>query len=529
MFDKVAGTAAPGFPALSASSGGDVFDRLGHPEQAVVPTTPSNPEEGFIGKTWDVLNEPLLDIRHLTGTDPNQHPIISAIEDFGSGLTSPLSLALTIGTLGTAGLAEGVGAEMITKVLGEEAVPKVLGMAKNVGRLINAGFTVNQIHQVMKAIPTIGDALSEGDYPTAERLMTGALLNGAVATLGAFHGIKRFTEPETFNGVNKAIGAQDAAEEAGYRNIERTHVENKSLLNNKDMDRAAYLYGEAGGNVGILEAQKQAILATKNLTDAQKTKWSAAYDLAKVLPAEHRETVTEMGNEYAHDYHEGLDLGMFKANAPQVPHYFGQHVYDPEDAEASTVAPPRGVRKPGFTKPRVFDTITQALEDGFEPKEGTGLIASRIDYIKNFSRFKGKLAAQVALQDEQAADGRPIAILQRDVREVKGQNAVPLPAGIQPTEIGDQLITRGTHNYINVNGYKTGPPFGDSYLMIHPDSWKQVSQAFGEQIGLAASPALHAAAKFSAGVKQSVVSFVSLPLDDRSSPWHPDAWCQPYG
>src|SRR5271169_1108842 len=63
------------------------------PSQQLTDTPPqvSDPDESTIGKVWDWVNKPLLDLHREGATG-----IEAGAENFASGLTSPLSIGLMI-------------------------------------------------------------------------------------------------------------------------------------------------------------------------------------------------------------------------------------------------------------------------------------------------------------------------------------------------------------------------------------------------------------------------------------------------
>ena len=62
-----------------------------------------------LSKVWRYASTPLSDL-HRQGAGP----IESGVENFASGLTSPLSIGLLLVSGGTASLAEGAGAEALS-------------------------------------------------------------------------------------------------------------------------------------------------------------------------------------------------------------------------------------------------------------------------------------------------------------------------------------------------------------------------------------------------------------------------------
>lgn len=139
-------------------------------------------EEPWYSRTWDYLNKPLFDL-HREGAGP----IESGVEDVITGLTSPLSLALTVGTFG-GGAIEGIGVGALTRLgVAEASAPAVL---KGMTYMMNAGFTIEQVKALTTQVPQVLDALKEGDYDTAKRLGTSSLIGASFAALGANHMIK---------------------------------------------------------------------------------------------------------------------------------------------------------------------------------------------------------------------------------------------------------------------------------------------------------------------------------------------------
>lgn len=143
-------------------------------------TSPENePEEAatWYGKTWDWLNKPMLDL-HRAGAGGFE----SGVEDVLSGLTSPLSAGLALGTLGTGPLLEALG-------IGARELPVALQAARS---LVDAGFTVQQVHGLVQQSPQFLDALKYGDYETAKRLGVNMLAGGAFAALGTRSAFREF-------------------------------------------------------------------------------------------------------------------------------------------------------------------------------------------------------------------------------------------------------------------------------------------------------------------------------------------------
>ena len=104
------GTDALGFKVLGGSSAPATSPDNGQPD----------PNEGIWAKSWRAINTPLTE--SLLGWKPTDTPgALRGAETIGAGLTSPLSIALTLATFGTAGFLESAGASVLKDTLGMSA------------------------------------------------------------------------------------------------------------------------------------------------------------------------------------------------------------------------------------------------------------------------------------------------------------------------------------------------------------------------------------------------------------------------
>lgn len=167
-------------PLQQQASAGTMAQEFGAQQIAA-----ASPSESGIGEIWDWANKPLLSLRRQ-----NAGPIESAVEDAASGLTSPLSLALGVLTLGGDTALE-AGAEGAAKLsFGALDAAKVARAAQTVGKLGAIGFTGQQVYGLAKAYPQLQDAIRAGDTDRAKYLLTQGLIQAGTAALGV-HGITR--------------------------------------------------------------------------------------------------------------------------------------------------------------------------------------------------------------------------------------------------------------------------------------------------------------------------------------------------
>jgi hypothetical protein len=120
------GVSSPAETATAAPAANDPFAAFGG--SSVTPTNPVHfpdnseqqppPNEGLMAKVWRLANEPLTEsIGGIPESRPGAGGLERGAEKVLSGFTSPLSLLLSIGTLGTAGFLESAGANVLKTTL----------------------------------------------------------------------------------------------------------------------------------------------------------------------------------------------------------------------------------------------------------------------------------------------------------------------------------------------------------------------------------------------------------------------------
>ena len=139
-----------------------------------------NSDENPLEKTWDTINTPLIDKSDIGEQD--RHGIVGGLEDFASGMSSPLTVGLTIATMGSGPLLESLGLNVA-----KMAAPEVINAAKMVGKLASAGFTVGMIKSVADQVPEFTKYLQDGDTDRALESFVNLGLTGTMAGLGAAH------------------------------------------------------------------------------------------------------------------------------------------------------------------------------------------------------------------------------------------------------------------------------------------------------------------------------------------------------
>jgi len=323
-------------PQVTPQQGGDIFDQVAAQPQRFPQATPkhdvfdeatgdvtpevSDPDESTVSKVWHWVNTPLLDVTQLGHGEGALGSVEKGAEEFASGLTSPLSIALMIGTAGLGSLAEGAGAATLESLSPE--IAKVITPAANtISKLLNAGFTGQQIYSVARAVPEVSDAIREGDTDRAFELGTQAILSGVAAYASAKHLAKSMgaTDKFAFPGDKEAIGAHQQAAELANLKAKNFEEANQVILRDKNLDKAAQLYHEAGGDVSTLEQQRQEILNSPKVNDKVKGQYDVLLKLAQNLPEDVKAVSDKVREDYAEDFRRGQQIGLFnpEVNPPE--------------------------------------------------------------------------------------------------------------------------------------------------------------------------------------------------------------------
>jgi hypothetical protein len=401
----------------STQQGPSTSGFISQDELQATPPEVSDPNEGTLGKVWRVASTPLLDL-HRQGAGP----IETGVETFASGLTSPLSIALAIGTAGLGSLAEGAGATALES-FSPEIATAIKPSAAFASKALNLGFTGSQIVDVAKNVPQISSAIQAGDTDRAIELLTETALNAGAAGMSAAHltnGLR--SEPFSFEGDKQSIGAYQAAVEKGNLAARNFELSNRELIKNKPLDQAALLYHEASGNPATLEQWRQDILSSKEVSDATKGRFDSVLKLAQNLPDNVKALSDQLRTDYTTDWQRGQSLGIFDPEGAQRQNYAGRHEYQPDDITESSIRPGvAGTKNPAFAKARSFETLVEAIKQGFEPAE-QGLATARSKYIRQFAVSEGLRNAEQKLQETTATkDSAPIGINPAKVRTISGQ------------------------------------------------------------------------------------------------------------
>ncbi len=505
-------------------------------DQPVRTEKPGEAQRMGEGEAW--YSKPLTTYVGIPEFREGAGPVERSVEKFASGLTSPLSVGLMLVTGGLGGLAEagaaeaGEGAitslagragEAVLNTLPRETALKVASASNVVSKLANLGFTGQQIAGVARAVPRIGDAWKAGDWDTVQEMTTDALLSGAMAAASTYHFARslkggKATEP-TWTGDKDVIAASQQPTRAAGEQANRFERANAALIKNSLMDQAARLYHEAGGDNVTLEKWRQEIEADSDVKPTQKLKYGTLLQKAQNLPADVKVLSAQLKNDYAKDWQELQTIGKVDPTSPGRANYAGQHTYKPQDDSSSLQYVGKLTKSPGFIKARTYDTIVDAVHDGFEPKE-VGLTASRAEYIRSLGGMRGAIAAEEELLKQRADDDRPMAIAPASIQNIDGKKVVAAPTPASSTDV----ITINGKPYYDVSDYREGPDVFSRYrfrtndedgkpvfdrvnLLIHPQYLDKINQAFDDHSWFRTNPIMKAALGVSTEAKKSLLSF----------------------
>src|SRR5579883_788033 len=437
---------APRLPNPENQSDNSIDAILGR--SAVSGESPSESPTWY-GKTWDWLNKPLFDF-HREGAGGFE----SGVEDVLSGLTSPLSIGLTVGTLGsgTALRALGIGAkELPVAIQGLKA-------------LTEAGFTLQQAHAVIQESPRVLDALKEGDYETAKRLGVHVLANGALAGLGASKAIPEFGELAERAGLRPAekLGAlreelgnyQLDLERAGHGADALMRAARKQIGHDPIKLGAVSRYIEAGGDTEKL-AQRQAALESSqavedNYSAKDRRALIAKYEAAQNLTPEEKAFADRVRLSLADDLERAYQKGVIRT---AVENYIS-HIWedDPSNPATNRIRFQNGSRQ--------FDTNLAAAKartfDSMFDGEMLGKKVRSDDPVALLSNYRYSLDKAIAardfmerLQDKglRMPDGRAIVAPAGNGETITGENGSAVfvnPKAIRSTGIAQKLIDQMT-------------------------------------------------------------------------------------
>ena len=394
------------------------------------------PEESssWLGKTWDWVNKPLTE--SALGWKPYREGatgVERGAEEFATGLTSPLNIALSIGTMGAGPLLESLG----IKLAGEAAIPVV----RTIGKLAKAGFTSQMVYGLAQEYPQFQVAIKNGDTDSALEIGTKLALGGALA----FHGARELAKStglvdstaRTNTGVDAARGERESTSQEVYQKGREVRKAVNEVVPNEVRRGALQLYTEAAGDTAKLDAWRKQIDAADDIDPKLQRQVASLLGIAKQLKPAEVAVAGKLRTYYDALGQQGIDAGLL--NGEKLGQYVARSRWTTESIEAERLEAAKeslGQQSGNVDhlQRRVFQSTIDGILAGYKPDSlDAGDVAA--DYATSIGRAFGNRAYVDAALQARAKDGRPIAVPANSVRladdgtkiDTSDYSAVPSP------------------------------------------------------------------------------------------------------
>ena len=438
------------------------------------PQTEQPETTSWLGKSWNWLNEPLLNLHREGATG-----IEAGAEDFASGLTSPLNIGLTLGTMGAGPLLESLG----VKLAGEAAIPVI----KTIGRLAKAGFTTQMVYGLASEYPELQTAIKNGDSDRALELGTKLALGGALAVHGAREVAKDVglvdAKARTNSGVDEARGQREATAQSVYQEAREARAAVMKNVVNEVRRGAVQLFAESGGDEAKLAEWKAKIDAADDIDPKLRKHVSSLLDVAQDLKPAEQQAAGTLRKYYDSLGQQGVDAGLL--DGEKLGKYVARSRWTVEPTEAEALADAKQKLnqaqsgRADHLQRRVFESTVDGVIAGYKPES---LDAANIlsDYGTSMGReLANKSYVDTAL-NARAADGRPIAVPTNAVR----------------------LADNGAR--LDTSDYSSVPSPHSQNIEFHPDAVKQAKLILApERSALADVPGARQLLKLSTLAKET--------------------------
>lgn len=210
-----------------------------------------DPNEGFFGKAWRLANTPLTEsVFGMSDHREGAGGIERGVEKIASGFTSPLSIALTLATFGTAGFLESAGANVLRDAgLGAAEIADVGKGAQVVADARKAGLGIDSSLEAAGINPTTFHTAMDTLYKSGLQesdLLGGNLVERGVSTIARKFG----TTPAKAQNIAKGLQTLASAGFAGQAGVTAAEMSPRVLdaLKDGDYDKAAEYATEAVAN-----------------------------------------------------------------------------------------------------------------------------------------------------------------------------------------------------------------------------------------------------------------------------------------
>lgn len=347
--------------------------------------------------TVDKIFQNLNKQPHVAGTDQimaASEGVRHGIDDFSTGMTTPLSVGLLAATGGMGGVLEDLG--LMSKGMISDAadiggsakrlaafgqkfgaeVPTVYKATKALNALASAGFSTQQILQVAHNTPYLVQALKNGDYSTAAQIMTEQGLGGGMALLGAKHAFGELNSLKPITTPKEMLSDLQTTRHQGETAAVRVQRRLMNLVPKIQRREALGAYMEFGGDASRINSEINELENTQGINPKLKEQYlTALRSAADITP----DSMTDKEKSFVDSLREHLDLvGEVGRNYGVLPDELRQN-YVPratwkngpvdennvEDANLASGLP--SSQRHGMR--RVFETTGEGIRKGYEPAE----------------------------------------------------------------------------------------------------------------------------------------------------------------
>ncbi|HEX3682199.1 MAG TPA: hypothetical protein VHU83_06620 [Bryobacteraceae bacterium] len=179
---------------------------------------PSGSNASVLSRAWNWANSPVYEF------NPNhQGGFVGGLEDVADSLATPLSIGLTVATLGSGALLRGLGVAV-------EELPVAVKVLRG---LVTTGFTLQQAHGMVVSSSRALDAIRDGDTDRAKEYAVQAAAGLVGVALAAREMNERPIIP------NENLGPLKSVEKTGTKEQLATIYKRENIFGKRDADVAA--------------------------------------------------------------------------------------------------------------------------------------------------------------------------------------------------------------------------------------------------------------------------------------------------
>lgn len=230
----------------------ETVDSMDKPHQVEAKESLPDPDAPWYKKVWDWANSPVVDEQHIErwlGREGNAGGFEKGLYDLISGLTSPLQIALTLGTFGSGSLLESGGAAALKAAgMGAEEISTVAKGSQVIAKAIKMGRSADEAYAIM---PGMGinpstvlnglDTMAKGGLKAESIIATGlvrraggAMLRSAGVGIGDADKISNwvqfavdagFTAQNAYGAAVASPRVLDAIKEGDYESAKRLAID----------------------------------------------------------------------------------------------------------------------------------------------------------------------------------------------------------------------------------------------------------------------------------------------------------------